>query len=255
MSALGRHTWETVPRVTLIIPIGSLEQHGPHLPLHTDSVIAEAVAVRVAASFPFPGDSRPGRSAPDTGTVIVGPALPYGASGEHQDFPGTVSIGTSALATVCVELGRSALHWAPRVCLLNGHGGNVAALGIAVRALRAEGRDVAWASCAVRGEEPSDLHAGDAETSAMQAVLPAQVRTDRMTRGLVHPPERLLPELRRHGVRALAPSGVLGDPREASPATGTTLLEQATAEVRERIAAWNPRAADGMLEPGPSGTE
>ena len=92
---------------------GSLEQHGPHLPLDTDTRIAEAVARRACA----------GRAG-----VALAPAFCVGASGEHADFPGTLSIGTEALTGCLIELGRHAsLHW-PAMLLVNGHGGNAAAV-------------------------------------------------------------------------------------------------------------------------------
>ena len=106
---------------TLIVPVGSTEQHGPHLPLDTDTRIAVAVAHRAAA---------------DRGHLLA-PAIAYGASGEHQGFPGTVSIGTAALRTVLVEYGRSACDWAGRLVFVNGHGGNTEALRDAVALLRA----------------------------------------------------------------------------------------------------------------------
>src|SRR3984957_13187019 len=99
---------EQGPRRLLVVPVGSLEQHGPHLPLDTDTRIAVAVARRACA----------GRAG-----VALAPALPVGASGEHADFPGTLSIGSDALTTCLIELGRHAsLHW-PALMLVNGHGG------------------------------------------------------------------------------------------------------------------------------------
>ncbi len=129
-------------RPSLLVPLGSTEQHGPHLPLDTDTRIATAVARGAGA-----------RLANDW---LVAPAIAYGASGEHQDFAGTISIGTEALTLLLVEYGRSAACWANRLVFVNGHGGNADALTRAVSRLRAEGRDVGWCPCtAVRGSIPT----------------------------------------------------------------------------------------------------
>src|SRR6516162_850493 len=121
---LAEARWPDVergPRRLLVVPVGSLEQHGPHLPLDTDTRIAVAVAQRACA----------GRAG-----VGLAPAIAIGASGEHADFPGTLSIGHVALSTLLVELGRHAsLHW-PAMLLVNGHGGNVGAIGDALGKLR-----------------------------------------------------------------------------------------------------------------------
>ena len=153
---LGERVWPEIDgRTTLLVPVGSVEQHGPHLPLDTDTRIAVAVAVRAA-----------------TGAVLVAPPVVYGASGEHEGFAGTVSIGHEALRLLLVELGRSAARWAGRLVFVNGHGGNVSSLVEAVRLLRYEGRDAAWFPCAAGG----DAHAGRTETSLMLALDPALVR-------------------------------------------------------------------------------
>ena len=86
----------------------------PHLPLDTDTRIATAVASAVAERL--------------TGDWLLAPAIGYGASGEHEGFPGTVSIGTAALQLLLVEFGRSACNWASRLVFVNGHGGNVDAV-------------------------------------------------------------------------------------------------------------------------------
>ena len=109
-SDLARARWPEVeagPRRLLVVPLGSLEQHGPHLPMDTDTRIAVAVASRACA----------GRAG-----VGLAPPVAIGASGEHADFPGTLSIGTAALSMLLTELGRHAsLHW-PAMLLVNGHG-------------------------------------------------------------------------------------------------------------------------------------
>src|SRR5258708_30811265 len=79
--------------VILAVPVGATEQHGPHLPLSTDTVIAVALCTRLAALRP---------------DVLVAPAIPYGSSGEHAGFPGTMSIRQAALELLIVELCPSA---------------------------------------------------------------------------------------------------------------------------------------------------
>mgnify|MGYP002336296532 CR=1 FL=1 len=100
MTSLGRATWPDVPAgPLLVVPLGSVEQHGHHLPLSTDTTVAGAVAADAAGAF---------------AGALLAPALAYGASGEHEGFPGTISIGTEALTALLVEFGRSAARWASR---------------------------------------------------------------------------------------------------------------------------------------------
>lgn len=199
---------EAGPRRLLVVPLGSLEQHGPHLPMDTDTRIASAVASRACA----------GRDG-----VAVAPPVAIGASGEHADFPGTLSIGTEALALLLVELGRHAsLHW-PATLLVNGHGGNVPAITRALARLRAEGRRCdAW-HAGLDGDH-ADAHAGRFETSVMLALAPDQVLVAAAAPGERRPLAEIMPALRARGVRAVSPNGVLGDPSGASAAEGARLL-------------------------------
>jgi creatinine amidohydrolase len=210
---LGRRTWTELDGAvswTVLVPVGSVEQHGPHLPLDTDTRIAAAVAGGAAARL---GDG-----------VLVAPAVEFGSAGEHEAFPGTVSIGADALRGVLVELGRSAGRWARRLVFVNGHGGNVEVLRAAVELLRAEGRDARWYGCAPPAGFPRDAHAGRAETSIMLAVAPELVRSERAEPGNVEPLSSLLPALRSGGVRAASANGVLGDPAGASAEEGAAML-------------------------------
>ena len=213
----------------VIVPVGSIEQHGPHLPLDTDTRIAVAVSRAVAGRLP--------------GEWTLAPAVSYGASGEHEGFPGTVSIGTSALRLLLVEFGRSACRWASRLVFVNGHGGNVEALAAATTLLRAEGRDVAWTSCTVRG---GDAHAGRTETSVLLHLSPEDVWIDECVVGNDAPLAELLPRMRRGGVAAVSPVGVLGDPTTATAAEGEAALAEMVDEAARRIEAWTPNG-HGML--------
>jgi creatinine amidohydrolase len=215
---LGERTWTEVERTTVLVPVGSLEQHGPHLPLDTDARIAAAVARRAA----------------DPSTLIA-PPFAYGASGEHEGFAGTLSIGHAALRAVLVELGRSAGAWASRLVFVNGHGGNVATLVDAVELLRYEGRDAAWFGCDPGG----DAHAGRTETSMVLALDPALVRAERAA-GNTAPLRELLPAMRAGGVGAVSPNGVLGDPAGASAAEGERLLTELASKLLAAVAGWAP---------------
>jgi mycofactocin system creatininase family protein len=218
MTELAEATSPTTQGADLVlIPVGSIEQHGPHLPLETDTVIARAVADRMA---------------PALGGAWVAPPISYGASGEHQEFPGTCSIGTDALRVVLVELVRSVRCWAERVVLVNGHGGNLTALREAVEQLRVEGHDVTWVPCAT---EDVDLHAGRTETSLMLHLAPWSVRLDRAEVGNVQPLQELLPAMLTGGVAAVSVNGVLGDPTGASATEGAQLLDGIVARALHEV--------------------
>jgi mycofactocin system creatininase family protein len=227
-SLAGSHWPELPDAPLLVVPLGSLEQHGHHLPLGTDTSVACAAAEGAVAALDG---------------VLLAPALAYGASGEHEGFPGTISIGTEALTGLLVEYGRSACRWAGRVLVVNGHGGNLDALRSAVPLLRAEGRDVAWFPCGVPG---GDAHAGRTETSLMLHVEPDGVGEDRAA-GETTPIGDLLPRLRAEGVRAVSPTGVLGDPAGASADEGAALLTGLVDRLVAAARSWDVDATGRLL--------
>jgi creatinine amidohydrolase len=203
------------PREVLVLPVGALEQHGPHLPLDTDAFVASAVAERVVAARPGAG---------------LAPVLAFGASGEHAGFPGTLSIGTEATRLVVVELVRHAAADWGAVLVVNGHGGNLDALRQAADLCRREGRRL---DVVHLGTPDMDAHAGRAETSMMLHLAPDRVRPDLARPGVTAPLAELLPRLTAEGVRAVSPNGVLGDPAGATAAEGerfvARLVERALA--------------------------
>jgi creatinine amidohydrolase len=207
--------WTDVGSPILVVPVGSCEQHGPHLPLHTDTVVADALARALAER---------------RGDCVVAPALTITASGEHQGFAGTLSIGNAAMADLVIELVRSA-DWSQGVVFVNGHGGNATAMARAGDTLTQESRRtlVWWPS--MPGGDP---HAGHVETSLMLALAPDEVRLDRAVAG----PVPAIAELVRAGVQPLSPSGVLGDPTRASVEEGRRLFDELAAQLLAAVARW-----------------
>ncbi|MER7003745.1 mycofactocin biosynthesis peptidyl-dipeptidase MftE [Dactylosporangium sp. NPDC000555] len=206
---------EAAHRDVLILPLGSMEQHGPHLPLDTDAFIADAVARRLHGIHPQAG---------------LAPVLRLGASDEHAAFPGTLSIGTDALTHLLRELVRRASRWWRAVLIVNGHGGNVDALRQVRDVCGREGMPIVVHHLTVPG---GDAHAGRTETSLMLHLDPARVRYDLAEPGETTPIVELMPRLRADGVRAVSGNGVLGDPAGASAERGaelfTYLVERADA--------------------------
>jgi len=244
MTTLGRATWPEVAgqRPVLVLPLGSTEQHGPHLPLDTDTRVADAVARGLTE-----------RLTP----LLLAPALPFGASGEHVGFAGTLSLGTAALTHAIIEIVRSADDTASAVILVNGHGGNLEALRVATRTLTREGRPVhVWSPTSALAAgvgipaAQHDLHAGRSETSLLLHLAPELVRLDRAVAGT----NPAVADLRTHGIAPLSPSGVLGDPTGASAAEGAMLLAAYVDDAVDRLLSWarrndvaapHPRAAPG----------
>lgn len=219
---LGSHTSPSLAgrALTLLLPLGSTEQHGPHLPLDTDTRIAVAVAEGVAARL---------------ADTVVAPALAIGASGEHAGFPGTLSIGTRVLTDVLTEIVRTAGPEFARIVVVNGHGGNADALRAATATCAGEGRSLELWSVRLPG---ADAHAGRTETSLMLHLAPVLVVAAAAEVGNTAPLGDLLATMKDQGVRAVSPNGVLGDPAGATATEGATLL---AALVDDAVAHIGPR--------------
>lgn len=212
MTPLGDRPTTAIDKPLLLVPVGSCEQHGAHLPLSTDTIIAEHLCSRVEG-------------------VMVAPSIGIAASGEHAGFPGTLSIGNEALTRMLIELGRSA-DWSAGIVFVNGHGGNARAVSLATSALQAESRNVAMWAARVDG----DAHAGLVETSMMLAIAPDLVDMSRAEVGNVAPLREIIGEIRAMGVQGVSPNGVLGDPRGASREEGERLLADLVEDLRSFVA-------------------
>jgi len=233
---------------TAVIPLGSVEQHGPHLPLATDAWIADALAERLCAAVD---------------DALAVPALAVGCASEHLGFPGTLDLSPATLEGALRDqiraLGR---HGVTRAFVFSAHGGNVATLAARLPSLRAacapvvvdaytdlDGLTAALhAVAAAHGVDAGAAghHAGELETSMLLALRPGAVRTHALAAGLVtagdDPQALFYPDL-----RANAPDGTVGDPRGADAARGTAYLEAWTSVlVAAYRAAKNDAHANGV---------
>lgn len=205
-----------LPLAMLIVPLGSTEQHGPHLPLETDSIIATAWANRVGESL----------------KAQAAPCLPYGSAGEHQSFPGTLSIGQDVLYATILELGRSARHHHDEIVFLSGHGGNAVPLRRAISQLRDEDH-IAWGFLPVLSG--ADAHAGFTETSIMLYLAPELVKLELAEAGNTSPIRDLIGDMGDGGLQAVSANGVLGDPAGASADRGRLYMNELVATVLQQF--------------------
>ncbi len=229
---LGELTWpEAAERFrqvdVALLPVGSLEQHGPHLPLDTDAFDAALTARRVAAACSEP---RP----------LVLPLIPYGVSYAHEDFAGTLSVSPDTLARMVHEIGLGvAREGITKLVIVNGHGGNGPALHFAAQMIN---RDAHIFTCVDTGETSdadvaelcdvkNDAHAGDIETSTSLAVRPELVRMDLAEAFVPEFSSSYLDFASRRSVgwyartARISPSGVLGDPTRATREKGERIWE------------------------------
>jgi creatinine amidohydrolase len=208
-----------------VVPLGSTEQHGAHLPFATDTWVGDALAERLCAGFE---------------DAVRCPTIPVGCSSEHLSFPGTLDVRPDTLVALLGDLLASLRrHGFARVFVFSAHGGNYQALRTALPALRAAAAPMRvdaftdldrltarlHATSAALGvtAEAAGHHAGELETSILLGLRPGDVRTA-MEPGLVAPradPQTLFyPDL-----RANAPSGTVGDARAADGARAERYLD------------------------------
>jgi len=196
-----------------VLPIGSFEQHGPYLPLTTDTVIAATIAKAVADTYP----------------VLRLPPITISCSHEHAAWPGTVSISARTLYAVVTDvadsLSRSGID---RLVLINGHGGNYVLGNVVQEATRPMALfpslpdwTAAHTAAGLRTSLDDDMHAGELETSILLHAHPSLVRPGYESADHVVERDHLL----TLGLRAYTESGVVGCPSLASAGKGHVLLD------------------------------
>jgi creatinine amidohydrolase len=232
--AAMRETGQT----TLLLPVGATEQHGPHLPCDTDTVIAEAVCA-VASAL--------------TGTPVL-PALSYGVSlGHTEKWPGTFSVFHETLIAAVREIaGWAAATGFTRLLLVNGHCGNDAALRVAVDRIRFDFAGEFFAAvrhtysltpsiAAAFTADAADWHANRAETELMLVLAPDRVHLDRLASS--DDPDRTGSCVFPHLVAHTSTNGVTGAPSTADPSRGLPLLREmgeVLAEIVTRVRTESP---------------
>jgi creatinine amidohydrolase len=219
-------------RRTVVVAVGAIEQHGPHLPLSVDAVRGDRLALEVANRI---------------GSAFVAPTIRVGCSEHHMGFPGTLTLRRSTLEAICLDYVVSlARHGFERVCLVPSHGGNFGPLAEMLEDLRAavapDCRVDAYCDLvgflhlwqgAVERVAPAMAervggHADLAETSEMLCIKPELVRRDRAERGHMEAfDETLMDRIFHEGFRAVTPNGVLGDARGATREIGEVCIAAA----------------------------
>lgn len=239
-------------RTVVVLPLASIEQHGPHLPLFTDSIIVQEVLARALALLPedFP--------------VWVLPLLPYGKSNEHASYAGTITLTSETLIQglkeIAVSVARSGFR---RLAILNGHGGNAEVVDLAIRDVREQTGLLVFAlHVYLRVATPSEglteaertygIHAGDVETSILLRCRPDLVKRELAPASLPAHLQTLKyspfmgPLTFAWLTEDITATGVLGDATTADPAKGERFLADAATQTADLLR----EIADFRFAPG-----
>lgn len=241
---LSRMTWKEVGatsrEVVVVVPTGSLEQHGPHLPLFTDSLLATAVAEGVERNL--------------ADRVLLTPTLWMGASGHHLAFPGSVSASFEGYEAAIHSLVESLLpHGFRKFYLINGHGGNSEPNGVALRKLKAKHPEALFGhlgyfrsiekeiGSVLEGPAKDMRHACEAEASLIMHLHPDLVRKELIRDdGLRTEPPVMGAVLH---FDEITEEGSLGYATLATPEKGKVIFEAAVRAMTTEI----ERFADGFV--------
>jgi creatinine amidohydrolase len=219
---------------TAIVAVGSIEQHGPHLPVMMDTLFGDELARHIAEGL---------------GDALAAPTIRPGCSGHHMEFPGTITIPPETLMELVRSYCRSLdQHGFEHIVLVAAHGGNFAPVNTVAPeiAREIEANVIALADlddlmtlqnqglrkAGVEYQEPV-IHAGAAETAIVLAINEGLVRTDELEIG--HEGEIFVSRLLSEGFKAITENSVLGDPHEGTTEAGEAILEQVAAAYVERI--------------------
>jgi len=218
-----------------LLPVGSTEQHGPHAPLATDALNAETVAAAAADAY--------------DGEVVVAPTVSVGVSAEHRQFTGTLWVSADTFRAYVRETVASlASHGWDRVVLVNGHGGNTAALrevaGTITREDDAYAVPFTWFEAV--GDHRAEMgHAGPLETALLRHVHPDLVREERIEEARAGASDRWGDWEDRvnlaYDVAEFTENGVIGDPADGGADRGEILLELARDALVELLVAVETR--------------
>lgn len=229
--------WPDKERTLVIVPIGAIEQHGPHLPVGVDAMLGQAW---LAHALPrLPSDAR----------VLVAPPITYGKSNEHLDFPGTVSVSGKTLRRLlhayATQLHALGFH---HLAILNTHGGNSAVIVYTLRelqtspGLRAGMLNIPFKPDISAQEREYGFHAGEWETSLLLAIAPEFVRMEKAVceyPARIDDPGQLRPEnapaIFSWTTADISRSGVMGDATLATPDKGAHWLDAASTVLAQRI--------------------
>ncbi|WP_423744030.1 creatininase family protein (plasmid) [Haladaptatus sp. SPP-AMP-3] len=239
---LAKHSWPEVEaalddgRRTVIVAVGSVEQHGPHLPLIMDTLAGDELAKRIAEKL---------------GDALAAPTVRPGCSGHHMEFPGTITVPAAVLMDLirayCESLDE---HGFEHIVLVPTHGGNFAPVNtVAPEVARdVDANVIALADLADLMELQNEglrkggveyqedvIHAGAAETAMVLAIDEGLVRTDELEVG--HDEEISVSRLLSEGFQSITENGVLGDPREGTTEAGEEILDTVASAYAERIEA------------------